>query len=546
MIARTLIPGSRLLAWLLAVAFSVLLAGCKTDEASAPPTADTNLTFPAQEVSILSLPAGMVPAGTSVTWSLDSGPVSWSPLPMIYPWSPDQAQFWPPVEGEYRLTATVRHAGHVLRKQVIVTVTPQATIAFNVPVGALTTLTMPAAEVPAGTTAISWDVVVAPEGSAYTIAANGDSTDFTPDKEGGYVLLVSMTVGDAVRRRVVHVAATGYAQVAPLSFDPVDARFSQFSDTLLLLDKAQPVLHAYSLATGTLSQIALPAVGNTLAISENGLIAVVGQATRVTRINLDTMTIASSITTNRRYASLAVDNAGVTVGVPEGSGPVPLDTFNWTAGTVQRSDSLAAAVAPASNVVPGSSPVAVAGGRFYVLMKSGDPVDLLRLEFVGGVARVAYDSPFSGEFPIAGRLWSMEDIDQLFTGAGSIFFARDTLVDDDLGYWGDLGQDNIEQRLVWTDFSAENGSAIVIRADASDSSGTVGVSEVDFHTKLADPDDTVAMPLTFVGGRGYVSRAMWGFFSSDGSNHVIVTRARDTAQLANSTLAGGWSIIVRN
>lgn len=546
MIARNLIPGGRLLAWLLASVLAVLLASCKTGESDAPATASTNLTVPAQEVSLLALPASLVPAGATVNWSLNNGPATSAIIPMFYPWSSTSVQFWPPVEGTYEFTAIVRYAGHVLRKKVEVTVTPQATIGFNVPINATTTLAMPPAEIPAGATAFTWEVVSSPEAASYTLTPGASTVDFTPVTPGTYAMLVSMTTPDGVRKRMVFVSATGFGRIDAASFEPVDARFSQFNNRLLLLDKTAAVLHVYAIDSGTMTNITLPGVGNTLALSPNGLVALVGQETRVTRVNISSMTVVDSITTNRRYASLAIDDAGLAVGVPTGSGLVPIDTLNFATGTLVRSSTLPAAAAPASNTLPASSQVIAGGGRFYALSRTGDPTELKRLEFVGGVARVAYDSPYNGDYPMSGGLWITESGHQLTTGAGTIFLARDVGDDEiDLSFWEDFGVDGEPIALRWDDYSPEVGLDLVIREDPHDTPGAAGLPEVEFYSNLDDAEEVVPMPLTRVGGRAYVSRAMWGFFSRDGSQYVVVTRARDTARLANSRLAGGWSILVR-
>lgn len=541
-------PGGRALAWLLATTLAVLLAACKVKEEAGAPDAATTYSMSAGDVAVISLPAADLPAGATVDWSVQTSPLGEN-YRLLYPATDTTVQLWAPRTGNYILVAAIHYQGRVLKKRVQVTAHSFTGMGLTVKVGQIGSFTLPASAIPAGTSAFEWFLRKVPDGGSGTLLPNNDAFDFSASSEGEYQVAVAMNVNGVVYYRIVHVFATSYSKLEALAFDPVDARYSQSQDLLLLLDKNSATLQAYSVANDTLTAIALPYAGNTLAVSEDGLHAAVSHDGHVSLVDLATLAVTKTLVTHSPpYSSLVLSNAGVAVAAPLSSGWTYFDTIDFGANTVTSGSTLPWPSGPGQSVlIDGEGVLASAGGRTYFMERGVSPADVNRVEFVGAGAQIAYDSPYHGDHPIGHNFWMYEDGSLLVTGRATTFTVSDTRASDILYSATIPDLSGSYNFLRWFDHSAEAGQFIAIPNDAADITAAVGDTFLQIHdaSTLATLG-TINMPNVTVGGSSYPSRAVWAFYTGDGSNHVVVVKAKDKTYDDQSTLTHPYYIGVRD
>jgi hypothetical protein len=102
------------------------------------------------------------------------------------------------------------------------------------------------------------------------------------------------------------------------------------------------------------------------------------------------------------------------------------------------------------------------GTKMYGANRGVSPSDIERYSITDGVADVAYESPYHGEYAMCGDVWISEDGARLFTGCGNVFRSSDDMAQD-MTYNGSL--EDLDAELRHLDDSAETGKVAAL-ADA--------------------------------------------------------------------------------
>ena len=159
----------------------------------------------------------------------------------------------------------------------------------------------------------AWAVDSRPASSVAAVgAATAAIPSFTPDVAGAYVL--SLTVGNGRQTAVAYLtlnAVTSTSSVMPLPFKPLDMRYSQAADRLVVVTAEPATLKVINPVDGTSTSIDLPTTVKSFNLSPDGKLAAVLHDGVVSLLDLVTGTLLKSTGTGGTQTEVFVTNDGV-------------------------------------------------------------------------------------------------------------------------------------------------------------------------------------------------------------------------------------------
>jgi hypothetical protein len=159
----------------------------------------------------------------------------------------------------------------------------------------------------------AWAVDSQPAGSVATLdAATAAIPSFTPDVAGAYVL--SLTVGNGRQTAVAYLkfnAVTSTSSVVSLPFKPLDMRYSQAVDRLVVVTAEPNAMKVINPADGAITSIDLPTTVKAFNLSPDGKLAGVLHDSVVSLVDLVTGTVLKSTSTGGTQTEVFVTNDGV-------------------------------------------------------------------------------------------------------------------------------------------------------------------------------------------------------------------------------------------
>ncbi len=159
----------------------------------------------------------------------------------------------------------------------------------------------------------AWAVDSRPAGSVATLgAATAAIPSFTPDVAGAYVL--SLTVGNGRQTAVAYLklnAVTSTSSVVSLPFKPLDMRYSQAVDRLVVVTAEPNTLKVINPVDGAVTSIDLPTTVKAFNLSPDGKLAGVLHDSVVSLVDLVTGTVLKSTGTGGTQTEVFVTNDGV-------------------------------------------------------------------------------------------------------------------------------------------------------------------------------------------------------------------------------------------
>lgn len=159
----------------------------------------------------------------------------------------------------------------------------------------------------------AWAVDSRPAGSVAALdAATAAVPSFTPDVAGAYVL--SLTVGNGRQTAVAYLklnAVTSTSSVFPLPFKPLDMRYNQTADRLVVVTAAPDTLKVINPLDGAITSVDLPTAVKAFNLSPDGKLAAVLHDGVVSLVDLVTGTLLKSTGTGGTQTEVFVTNDGV-------------------------------------------------------------------------------------------------------------------------------------------------------------------------------------------------------------------------------------------
>ncbi|WP_152988696.1 YncE family protein [Janthinobacterium sp. Ant5-2-1] len=159
----------------------------------------------------------------------------------------------------------------------------------------------------------AWAVDSRPAGSVAVLgAATAAVPSFTPDVAGAYVL--SLTVGNGRQTAVAYLnlnAVTSTSSVVALPFKPLDMRYSQAVDRLVVVTAEPNAMKVINPTNGAIVSIDLPTTVKAFNLSPDGKLAGVLHDSVVSLVDLVTGTVLKSTGTGGTQTEVFVTNDGV-------------------------------------------------------------------------------------------------------------------------------------------------------------------------------------------------------------------------------------------
>ena len=202
--------------------------------------------------------------------------------------------------------------------------------------------------------------------------------------------------------------------VTALPFRVKDAEFSTALNAIVAVRDTPNQLAIYDPESGSSFGVNLPAAPTCVAVSPDGLRAIVGHNGWISEVDLSGRTLVQTLEVGVNVVDVIHGGNGYAYVFGTDSN---VRSFNLGTGgqstTYSWRDPAAARLHPALD-------------RIYSADRNVSPDDVIRFDIVGGPAVYAYDSVYHGDFSFCGNVWVSADGLRLFTACGNTFHASPT------------------------------------------------------------------------------------------------------------------------
>ena len=369
----------------------------------------------------------------------------------------------------------------------------------------------------------AWAIDARPTGSVAAIAApTSDAFAFTPDLAGTYV--ASVTVSDGKTSSVAYVTLKVLASAStnvPLSFVPLESRYSKGLDKLILTATNPNTLKIIDPFTASTKTVLLPTGVKAMNLSPDGKLAAVLHAGVVSLVDLDAAILIRSTATGGAQTDAFVTNAGMLYLIGQTGG-------QWVDQAVTVIDGRTGVN---YNATLGLGPWVFYGTQRGIyapiknkvfLMEFGlSPADIhfFSINPVTGAVSGSGDSPYHGDYNMSTPLFLSSNEDLLFTSSGTYFHT------DTLKYAGKFTLTGAVLSM-----SHASDELILLQAGYGSYPGyerTYEASYQRFVGALFLPDTAITLPV-ISGAQSYGI----GLFHSANGNHVALVQTGSAAQNA--------------
>jgi hypothetical protein len=340
-----------------------------------------------------------------------------------------------------------------------------------------------------------WTVTSAPAGSVAAPASpTSATTQFVPDVVGMYQLSLSVSDGNS-SSAPASLTLDVYFPYTMIPSIVRDAEYSRALDRVVVAGQSPNVLYVYDPTTGTSINAALPLPPLSLALSPDGLYAVVGHDGLVSVIDLRipafTLTKAVPVTS---YDVVHGGNGYVYVfgGLNDRKiQHVPLNGGAVIAGA----DSV---IQYRASLVPGAQVI-------YAIATVYDGI--FRLDITNGMASITRGVTAKG----CGHVWISDDAQRIFTGCGTLYSISNVAASDMQAVGTLSGMTNVHS------LTQSSAAAKVLAADAS-GSGTVRF----YSYPSLSLDKVINIPLILDGGTVHSANGDYVFLRADNITYAVI------------------------
>lgn len=370
----------------------------------------------------------------------------------------------------------------------------------------------------------AWSLLSRPSGSTAALSgANTTTPRFVPDLEGDYEL--SLMVSDGVHQSpAARSTVTAYRPVKPLAHGVIDAEYSKALDRIVMVGTSPNALYLYDPVAHTETSVALPAVPTSVSVSPDGKSAAVGHNANISQVSLSPAAqLVKTWPVTCEVGDVVLAGNGFAYAFPRVDQWVEIHSLNLSNGAETKSTGWSIRAGTLARLHPD-------GARMYGANNGLSPSDIERYSIAtNGIAQMAWDSPYHGDYPMCGDLWFSEDGARIFTRCGRVFRAGATR-EQDMLYAGALsGSTNIAHL---SESAAARRLALVPKPNFSDSPDVA--MELRFYSsEFFDPLPGVTLPRFVRSGRGFKGYGRFVFFNAAGSKVFVLQQAEPGANMLN-------------
>lgn len=369
--------------------------------------------------------------------------------------------------------------------------------------------------------AFSWSMTSKPAGSQAALSGTTSaSPSFTADKDGIYI--VSLTVNDGTVDSSLPdtVQITAHKPIVGLSFNVVDAEYSRTTDKIIVVS-ASPAnqLHIYDPATDSDVAVDLVLPPSAVSISPDGLYAAVGHNGWISYVSLATATVEKQLAVSTNVIDIVLAGNGFIYAFPRTDQWETIRCIEIATGTETTSGGYSIYAGTLAKLHPN-------GTAIYGADNGLSPSDIEKYDITNGTATMLYDSPYHGDYAMCGNLWIAEDGLRIFTACGNVFRSS-AIRSEDMTYNGSL---NSLSLIAGLDHSSAANKVVAIPGNGySTSNNDIAIQFYGYD--FLSFQKTISLPKFLVQGNAYSAHGKFTFFNAAGDSVYVIMKADNTSGL---------------
>lgn len=371
----------------------------------------------------------------------------------------------------------------------------------------------------------NWTIKSKPKNSTAELSSIASATPtLLADKLGDYDL--ELTVSDGINTsEPINIKVKAQLPINTLSYSVIDADYSKALDKVIMISSRSNQLHSYDIATNTEQTINLPLIPTTLALSTDGLFAVVGYEQKISYIDLANNKVLKTLTAPTAVTDLVLSNNNHIYVLPKSTQDNYIYSINLTTNAITIGNNMILAETIVKAHPNGSS--------LYGTSNKAVTTDIDKYDITSPVATKLYDSPYNGEYPICGNLWLSEEGSKIFTACGNIFKTSDNPKQDML-YSGTLTGAVLFKDLVHSTLA---GKVVGIPAykDYKEVTEDTDTQLYTYDASTLKPSEVINLPYFVNNNQGYKAHGQSVFFNNTGDQLIVILKADTTAGLTYNT-----------
>jgi len=304
------------------------------------------------------------------------------------------------------------------------------------------------------------------------------------------------------------------AQMAPLSYRPIDAEYSQALDSIVFVSANPHQLHIYQPKSQVDTTVALPKAPLNVSVGPTGWFAAVMHDGLISYVNLGTANL-------ERIYPISVSTGDVVLANDYIYVP-PSVSVRISTGAVQNGNGWGYA-SSAAKLHP-------SGTAIYTTRDGVSPNDIHKYDVSTGTLNGNVDSIYHGDYPICGPLWPSADGKRVFTGCGTAFAASPQAPAQDMRYWSSLPEPG--GIIALAESVSRRQLAVVRRSfypDTTTRDAEVLLYDTDYLTwagRFRVPDFTAST-------KTFAAHSKWVFFDNTSSLIYVVAQADRSSGMLN-------------
>ncbi len=315
------------------------------------------------------------------------------------------------------------------------------------------------------------------------------------------------------------------AQVNSLTFRPLDAKYDDALERIIMVSATPNQLHIYNPASGSDATVALSGAPLSVGLSPDGSHAAVATSSSILYINLQTQAAEQTFT-------VQVGNAATVVLTPTSVFVFPASSYS---GSMVGIDLQTGAANSQQYFYLSGANYNAALNAIYGTQNGYSPNDLQRYSVsTPGMLTTGTGSPYHGDFSVCGNVWFSADWQTLYTGCGTAFHASSDTTKD-MRYASSFpGLSNIRSLY------ASNGNSGIAAIPATPQWVIPGIpappgdSEVFlFDSVYLNPTGHFQLAPFTVGGNTYTAHGTWIFYNHAATSIYVLAEADSSSGLLN-------------
>ncbi|MBI2212145.1 MAG: BACON domain-containing protein [Acidobacteria bacterium] len=309
-------------------------------------------------------------------------------------------------------------------------------------------------------------------------------------------------------------------RVWSLPFRVIDAEYSKPLDAIIGLADSPNSLKIYRPASHSVVSVPLSSTAYAVSVGPDGMFAAVGHDHAISYVDLQNASVVKTLAVSSDVFDIVLGGNGYVYVFPRTDQWESIRCVNVATGVETNSGGYSIYAATTARLHPG-------GKWIYGADTTLSPSDIEKYDISNGTAKVLYDSPYHGDYPMCGKLWFSEDGNRIYTGCGNVFRATSEPATD-MTYAGTFAG---ESRVRWASHS-QAASAVAVLPDYYYSYGNPPRLDHELHYYAPDFLNYLGkftLPLFYVEGVTGQARGRWHFFNSSGMQQYVVVQVDESS-----------------